>query len=74
MQDTCPATDVQVGYHPSGFRIDKTTSPLNRYTHWTITSQGTWQDPTPVCFHSLPTQGWIKTDRFDWSEHDTTKE
>jgi len=61
------AGEIETGYHPQGYRIDKTTGPLNRYTRWTITPDGRWIDPKPVCFHSLPPDGWLKTDTFDWN-------
>lgn len=54
------ANDIDAGYHPSGFRIDKRTDPLNRYTQWTIDKDGKWTNGKPVCFHMLPAQGWIK--------------
>ncbi len=68
------ANEVEIAYHPQGFRIDKTATPLYRYTCWDITAAGDWENPTPVCFHSLPAQGWIKVDCFDWKEPDTSKE
>ena len=30
------AKDVSVGFHPDGYRIDKTALPINRYTEWEI--------------------------------------
>ena len=74
MRELFCATEVQVAYHPQGFRIDKTASAMNRYTCWTITSEGQWEKPKPVCFDSLPAEGWIKVDAFDWNEQDTNKE
>lgn len=65
---TWPATEITTGYHPSGFKIDKTTDPLNRYTLWTIKDDGKWVDAKPVCFHSLPEDGWIKLDKINWNE------
>jgi len=57
---TFKATEIEVGYHPDGFRIDKKASPLNFYTHWEISHEGEWKNPAPVCFDSLPAEGWIK--------------
>jgi hypothetical protein len=62
------AIDIDVGYHPSGFRIDKWTDPLNRYTKWTIDSDGNWINSKPVCFHSLPADGWIRVENKDRTE------
>ena len=74
MKQKFSAPEVKVAYHPDGFRIDKTASPLNRYTSWEITDGGKWRNPTPICFDSLPVEGWIKADSFDWNEYDMTKE
>ena len=60
------ARDIQVGYHPDGFRIDKTTTPMNRYTRWTILDDGGWVHPRPVCFHALPEEGWLPVTSFTW--------
>ncbi len=69
MTEVCfEATEIDVGFHLDGYRIDKTASPMNRYTKWEILAGNRWAHPTPVCFHSLPQEGWIKKDRFDWSE------
>ena len=27
-----------------------------------------WCNPKPVCFDSLPQQGWIAKDKFDWNK------
>ena len=62
------ADDVNIGYHPDGYRIDKTTGPMNRYTKWEVDANGRWGNPTPVCFHSLPAEGWITAERFDWDK------
>ena len=67
------AADVRIGYHPGGFRIDKTASAMNRYTQWDIAPDGTWGDPRPVCFHSLPERGWIRADGFDWDQAENTE-
>lgn len=74
MQSTYDADEVQVAYHPYGFRIDKTADPLNRYTKWEITDDNQWKNPTPVCFHSMPGKGWIKVDSFDWNTQKAAKE
>ena len=66
--------DITVGYHPDGYRIDKTAAPLNRYTKWQVISGKGWCDPKPVCFDSLPPHGWIKKDKFNWDEFNTNKE
>ncbi len=66
-EPTVKADHVEIGYHPSGFRIDRTASPMNRYTRWTIAADGEWEKPEPVCFHSLPDDGWVKAECFDWS-------
>lgn len=58
------SSEIDRGYHPDGFRIDKFTDPLNRYTKWEINRKGEWLNPKPVCFHSLPETGWIKTEKF----------
>ena len=61
--------NVTVGFHPDGYRIDKTAAPMNRYTKWEIIHGKGWCDPKPVCFDSLPKNGWVATDKFDWDEH-----
>ena len=63
------ATDVTVGFHPNGYRIDKTASPMNRYTKWEILPGNKWHNPEPICFNSLPQEGWFAKDRFDWDKH-----
>lgn len=60
------AEEIEVGFHPDGYRIDKTASAMNRYTKWKVLPGNRWTDPAPVCFHALPPKGWIKKDRFDW--------
>ena len=60
---TCQANEIDAGYHPLGFRIDKGADPLNRYTQWTMDKDGNWINSKPVCFHSLPTDGWIKAEK-----------
>ena len=66
MDPLLEAKDVTVGFHPDGYRIDKTTSPINQYTKWQIIPGRSWHDPEPVCFDSLPQKGWIATNQFDW--------
>lgn len=63
---TYKAEAINTGYHPGGYRIDKTASPMNRYTQWEIDSDGKWVKPKPVCFHALPEQGWITVEKFEW--------
>ena len=60
------AGDVTIGFHPDGYRIDQTASPMNRYTKWEIKQGGEWCNPKPVCFDSLPEGGWTEVDKFDW--------
>lgn len=63
---TFKVSDIFIGYHPKGFRIDKTASAMDFYTRWEV-EDGKWFNPKPVCFDSLPAAGWYKTDNFDWS-------
>jgi len=65
---TSKAVDIDVGYHPDGYRIDKTASPMNRYTQWNISAGGKWNKPKSVCFHSLPEDGCFRTNGFDWND------
>ena len=60
------AIEIKVGFHLDGCRIDKTASPTNRYTKWEILPGRGWCNPQPVSFDSLPQEGWIPMDRFDW--------
>ena len=60
------AVDIDIGYHPDGYRIDKTASAMNRYTQWDICRDGEWRNPRPVCFDSLPESRWVKVGGFDW--------
>jgi hypothetical protein len=62
------ANEIHIGYHPDGFRIDRTTAPMNRYTRWTILDDGGWANPRPVCFHALPEEGWVPVTSFVWPE------
>jgi len=68
MEQTFTATEIVVGFHPNGYRIDKTTSPMNRYTQWQLLPDGHWCNPKPVCFDSLPQRGWFAKDKFDWDK------
>ncbi len=64
---TFKAMRIDIGYHRDGYRIDKTASAMNRYTQWEISADEKWSNPKPVCFHSLPEEGWLKADEFDWN-------
>jgi len=64
MVDLNRAEDIQVGYHPDGYRIDKKADPIDWYTQWEVTRDNEWKNPKAVCFHSLPESGWIKVDKF----------
>ena len=68
MDQTFNAAEITVGFHPDGYRIDKTASPMNRYTKWQVQSGNRWRNPEPVCFDSLPQQGWFAKDKFDWDK------
>jgi len=74
MEQTFSATEIKVGFHPAGYRIDKTASPMNRYTKWEILQGDQWRNPKPVCFDSLPQQGWFAKDKFDWDKVNMTGE
>jgi len=74
MDSILNARDVIVGFHPAGYMIDKTASAMNRYTKWDIPADGHWCNPKPVCFDSLPEQGWLKKDKFDWDRVNTVVE
>lgn len=71
MESIVDVEDVQVGFHPDGFRIDRSATPMNRYTKWDIGPGNHWENPRPVCFHSLPASGWIAVDKFDWTYEET---
>ena len=58
MSSTVSADEIEIGYHPDGYRIDKNAEPMYRYTRWTVSDNGQWTDPQPVCFHSMPQSGW----------------
>jgi len=74
MDRTFKATEITVGFHPDGYRIDKTASPMNRYTKWDILPSNRWCNPEPVCFDALPEKGWFEKDRFDWDKINMTGE
>ena len=67
-------TEIEVGFHPEGYKIDRTASAMNRYTKWEISQDKQWLNPKPVCFDSLPEKGWIKKDEFDWNHISTDRE
>ena len=64
MGELFKASDIRIGYHPKGYRIDKTASAMDLYTKWAI-EDGKWVNPKPVCFDSLPQEGWHKTESLD---------
>jgi len=68
MEPTFKATEINVGFHPDGYRIDKTASPMNLYTKWQISDDGKWRRPEPVDFDALPKDGWFEAKRFDWNQ------
>ena len=68
MEKTFKAADIDVGYHPDGFRMDKTASPMNYYTKWDISEDGIWHNPKPVDYGDFPEDGWRKADGFDWDD------
>ena len=74
MERTLDAKDVRVGFHPDGYRIDRAASAMNRYTKWQTKPGDRWRDPEPVCFDSLPQQGWFVVDRFDWDKISNTED
>ncbi|MBN1498070.1 MAG: hypothetical protein JXA07_14960, partial [Spirochaetes bacterium] len=65
MEKTFSASEIRTGYHPDGYRIDKTASPMDYYTKWRISPEGKWENPQPTCFDSMPREGWYRTDSFD---------
>ena len=60
MDNTFNAADIRIGFHPDGYRIDKTGSPMDFYTKWQITPEGEWINPKPTSFDSMPQEGWYK--------------
>ena len=74
MEQMLDAKEVRVGFHPDGYRIDKTASAMNRYTKWQAKLGDRWRNPEPVCFDSLPQQGWFAIDKFDWDKISNTED
>lgn len=66
MSQKLSSSKIEIGYHPDGYRIDKTASPLNFYTKWEISESGEWSNPKPVDFADMPEKGWFKSDGFQW--------
>ena len=60
MDKKLKATEIQIGFHPEGYRIDKTASAMDLYTKWEITPEGKWTNPKPTCFDSMPQEGWCE--------------
>jgi len=69
MKETFRAKEIEIGYHPDGYRIDRTASPMNFYTQWKVDEDGTWHSPEPVDFDVFPETGWIKSEGFDWDQY-----
>jgi hypothetical protein len=74
MDSTFGPNEIDIGFHSDGYRIDKTASPINRYTKWDILQGYHWRNPRPVCFESLPETGWIAVDKFDWNRPNVNQE
>jgi hypothetical protein len=70
MDAALDATEVTIGFHPDGYRIDKAASPMNRYAKWDIQQGNRWCNPKTVCFDSLPQNGWFAKDKIDWESVD----
>jgi hypothetical protein len=68
MRKTYKLKEIDKGFHPKGFRVDKTTSPINFYTKWRISDDGRWCDCKPVDYDALPPEGWLKSEGFDWEK------
>jgi hypothetical protein len=68
MEGLLSADEVYVGFHPDGYRIDKTADAMNRYTKWDVVDGRHWVNCKAVCFDSLPKDGWIAADKFDWGQ------
>ena len=66
MDQTFEANDVFIGFHPDGYKIDKTAEPAQRYTKWQVSKSNRWSNPQPITFRNMPGHGWFKKDRFDW--------
>jgi len=67
MEQTFKAAEIKIGFHPDGYRIDKTASPMKLYTKWQISENGKWHSPKPVDFDALPEDGWFKAEELDWN-------
>jgi hypothetical protein len=67
MVKTYKNTEIEIGYHPDGYAIDRTASPLNFYTRWQVEG-GEWKSFKPIDFDDLPVDGWVKCAGFDWSK------
>ena len=74
MAETFKAEEIRIGFHPAGYRIDKTASPMDFYTKWQITPEGEWINPKPTCFHSMPPEGWYKEPPVDSVKLKRTKD
>ncbi|MCD6393277.1 MAG: hypothetical protein J7M40_07190 [Planctomycetes bacterium] len=68
MEQTFSPTEIEIGFHQVGYRIDKTASPMNLYTKWQISDDGRWHNPEPVDFGVLPLEGWSRCEGFDWNQ------
>ena len=68
MTEKYRVNDIEKGWHPDGYRIDKTASPIYFYTHWDVDDQGQWRNCRPVDFDVFPRDGWIRCDGFDWDK------
>jgi len=68
MKETYKVKEIDIGFHPAGFKIDKTASPMNLYTKWQISDNVRWHSPEPVDFDALPEDGWFKAEGFDWNQ------
>jgi hypothetical protein len=74
MERTFNAEKINVGFHPAGYKIDKTATPMNRYTKCDILPGNHWCNPKPVCFDSLPQQRCLTKDKFNWNKVNFTEE
>ena len=68
MEQTYFIEQIEVGFHPDGYRIDKTASPIGPYTKWEVRSDCQWCNPQAVHIEKLPLNGWIKRDKFVWDD------
>lgn len=58
MTTTYDKSEIRKGFHPEGYKIDKSGSPMDFYTRWEISPEGPWSNPKPTCFDSMPDKGW----------------